>query len=174
VPAVMASSAIPAVYPTVQLDDGRTLMDGDLAEPTSLDRAMELGADEIYLLTSVAGGENTPQPPQPPSSALAMAMHAFTLLARHRMASATARAAHAVRLHRIPAPAVPDMLPIDFAHTATLIEEATASTSQWLRAADGRRGRSRLLRMPAPAWRGARRRRPAGRDTSGAGAEAAG
>ncbi len=75
-PALMASIAIPAVYPPVQID-GRTLIDGGVAGRTVLDRAVDLGADEVYLLTP---GFSC-QPPRTPSTALAMGLHAYNLLA---------------------------------------------------------------------------------------------
>jgi len=49
VPAVLASAAVPAVFPAVQLD-GMLLCDGGLAATGGISRAVALGADEVYLL----------------------------------------------------------------------------------------------------------------------------
>ncbi|WP_182875165.1 patatin-like phospholipase family protein [Microbispora sp. H10670] len=48
-PALLASTAIPALYPTVTIGD-RILMDGGVADLTTLDYAVDAGADEAYLL----------------------------------------------------------------------------------------------------------------------------
>ncbi|MEV4298432.1 patatin-like phospholipase family protein [Microbispora rosea] len=48
-PALLASTAIPALYPTVTIGD-RVLMDGGVADLTTLDYAVDAGADEAYLL----------------------------------------------------------------------------------------------------------------------------
>ncbi|MGW5265712.1 patatin-like phospholipase family protein [Microbispora sp. NPDC004025] len=48
-PALLASTAIPALYPTVTIGD-RMLMDGGVADLTTLDYAVDAGADEAYLL----------------------------------------------------------------------------------------------------------------------------
>jgi NTE family protein len=126
--AVLASTAIPAVYPNVEID-GRLLMDGDVADHTGLDRAVERGAEEIYLLAP----EFCCPLPTPPSSALGMAVHAYHLLAQQRIAAAVARVADRVRLHRIPAPSTADVLPIDFSRTAGLVAQATEAATTWLR-----------------------------------------
>jgi NTE family protein len=144
--AVLASTAIPAVYPNVRVD-GRLLMDGDVADHTGLDRAVELGADEVYLL---APRLRCPLP-APPSSALAMAVHAYHLLAQQRMAAAVARVADRVRLHRIPAPPTSDVLPVDFSHTAEMVEQATETAGEWLRSEHGEPSHSRFARPHRPA-----------------------
>lgn len=51
VSAVLASSAIPAVLPPVRRD-GRTLVDGGLADNAAISRALALGADRVYVLPS--------------------------------------------------------------------------------------------------------------------------
>jgi NTE family protein len=49
-PALPASTAIPALYPNVSIGD-QVLMDGGISDRTTLDYAVEQGADEVYLLT---------------------------------------------------------------------------------------------------------------------------
>jgi NTE family protein len=53
VDAVMASSAIPGVLPAVDWD-GRPLIDGGVANNAPLSHALELGADEVYVLPTGA------------------------------------------------------------------------------------------------------------------------
>lgn len=126
-PALLASTALPGVYPPVDLD-GRTLIDGGLASRTPLDRAVELGANEIYLITP---GYDC-RLPEPPSSALAMAIHAFNLLEEQRMAASIANVEAGAKVHRLPALCPGTVLPVDFTHTADLMEEATRATTDWL------------------------------------------
>jgi NTE family protein len=127
--ALLASSAIPALYPPVQLD-GRYLVDGEVADRTTLDEAVNAGADEIYLL-------NPGSPcsmPEPPGSALAMALHGYNLLAGGRMTAAIERIEHGnqVRVHTLPTLCPLEVLPVDFGQTAELIERATRSARRWL------------------------------------------
>lgn len=74
VEAVLASCAIPAIYPPVQIDD-RKLVDGGVACSTPIRAAIELGATRLIVLpTSFACPHNTP-----PSGVLAVAFHAMGL-----------------------------------------------------------------------------------------------
>jgi NTE family protein len=78
--AVMASAAIPAVLPPVRWED-RELMDGGVANNTPISHAVELGGHEIYVLPT----GHACALEQPPRSALAMALHALTLLMHRRL-----------------------------------------------------------------------------------------
>lgn len=49
VPAVLASSAVPAVFPTVEID-GRRHLDGAIVDDVPIHRAVEAGAEKIYVL----------------------------------------------------------------------------------------------------------------------------
>ncbi|MEV3963370.1 patatin-like phospholipase family protein [Nocardia sp. NPDC050193] len=126
-PALLASTAIPAIYPNVTIDD-RVLMDGGVADRTTLDCAVADGADEVYLL---APGFSC-HLPVPPSTAIAMALHGYNLLNEQRMNASIAHNRHRAHLHVLPALCPVEVLPIDFAQTADLIERATKSTLHWL------------------------------------------
>ena len=127
VPALLASTALPGVYPPVDLE-GRVLADGGMASRTTLDLAVELGADEVYLVTP---GYDC-RLPERPSSALAMAIHAFNLLDEQRWAASIANVDAGVKVCRLPALCPGTLLPVDFTHTADLIEQATRATADWL------------------------------------------
>ena len=126
-PALLASAAIPGLYPAVTIG-GQALMDGGVADQTTLDYAVDQGADEVYLL---APGFSC-NLPAPPSTALGMALHGYNLLSEQRIAASIAHNAHRVRLHLIPPLCPVDVLPIDFAQTRHLIERATRATRHWL------------------------------------------
>jgi NTE family protein len=127
VPALLASTAIPGLYPTVSID-GRNVMDGGLANETALDVAIENGATEVYLLSPGFSR----QLPTPPSTVISMMLHAYNLLSEQRMATSIARIGRRVRLHLL-APTVPDdVLPIDFRQTAELITRSTEEATRML------------------------------------------
>ena len=78
-PAVLASSAIPGVFPPVMID-GRQHVDGGLVDPTGLDTAIELGARRVYVLDSGYAGRL----PTPLGSMNAIVDHTFQIAAQHR------------------------------------------------------------------------------------------
>jgi NTE family protein len=80
VDAVLASVAIPGVVAPVRWED-RTLMDGGVANNTPISHAVELGAEQIYVLpTGHACALH-----EPPGGALALALHAISLLTQRRL-----------------------------------------------------------------------------------------
>lgn len=60
VDAVLASSALPVLFPPVQLD-GEYYVDGGTVDMLGLDRAAELGATGILAVDTGAGGEEDPE-----------------------------------------------------------------------------------------------------------------
>jgi NTE family protein len=77
--AVLASSAVPAVLPPVRRD-GRTLVDGGLADDAAISQAVALGAECVYVLpTGYACAL-----PAPPTRPLAVAVQALSLLVQRR------------------------------------------------------------------------------------------
>lgn len=77
--ALLASCAIPGVYPSVRRED-RWLCDGALVDRSGIAQAVELGADRVYLLSGGTACART----SPPRSPAAAAMHAVTLLLEQR------------------------------------------------------------------------------------------
>jgi NTE family protein len=81
-PAVLASSAIPGMFPPV-LIDGRQYVDGGGVDPTGLETAVELGAKKIYVLNCGYSGRL-----QSPLRSMNTIMdHAFQVAAQHRIES---------------------------------------------------------------------------------------
>ena len=60
-PALLASTAIPGVFPSVRID-GREHMDGGIVDNTPLDIAINDGAKEILAISLMAGGETEQAP----------------------------------------------------------------------------------------------------------------
>lgn len=125
--AVMASAAIPAVLPPVRWED-RELMDGGVANNTPISHAVELGAHEIYVLPT----GHACALEQPPRSALAMALHALTLLMHRRLIDDIEKHKHQANLVVLPPPCPLAVQPIDFGHADALIQRAHADACEFL------------------------------------------
>ncbi|WP_067177831.1 patatin-like phospholipase family protein [Microtetraspora niveoalba] len=138
--ALLASTAIPGLYPTVTAE-GRVLMDGGVADKTTLDHAVDAGADEVYLL---APGFSC-HLPAPPSTAIAMALHGYNLLSEQRISASIRYNASRTRMHVLPPLCPVEVLPVDFAQTADIIERATRATRHWLRRHEPHPGLARPL-----------------------------
>lgn len=125
--AVLASAAIPGVLPPVPWAD-RVLMDGGVANNTPISHAVELGAERIYVLpTGHACALD-----EPPRGALAMALHAISLLAHRRLVDDIERHRGDAHLIVLPPPCPLDIQPIDFGHAGELIDQALADAGAFL------------------------------------------
>jgi NTE family protein len=127
VEAVMASAAIPAVLPTVTWE-GRELMDGGVANNTPISHAVQLGATQIYILPT----GNACALDEPPRGALAMALHALSLLTQRRLIDDIETHKDRTKLVVLPPPCPVSVQPIDFSHADFLIDRAYADACQFL------------------------------------------
>ena len=127
VDAVMASAAIPSVFPPVELD-GHTLMDGGIANNTAISVAGDLGAEVIYVLpTGYACAL-----PEPPQAALGMALHAVSLAIQRRLITDVAVWQSRCTLRVVPPLCPVSVSPTDFSHSAELMTRARHATRGWL------------------------------------------
>lgn len=144
VAALMASTALPAVFPPVQVD-GKPLVDGGVADNTPIRRAVDLDADRIFVLPGgYACALRTP-----PRSVAGMALHALTLVMQHRLAADVERYERYVELIVLPAPCPLSVQPIDFTHARELIDRSYTLSRSWLRRPRIRRGQADLLAFHA-------------------------
>ena len=127
VSAVLASAAIPGVLPAVERE-GLTLVDGGVADNAALSQAVALGADDIYVLP--AGFACAMQ--RPPTSAVATAVQALSLLIEQRLISDVAHFAGHARINVLPPLCPLAVSSVDFRHAAELIERARTATRSWL------------------------------------------
>lgn len=140
VSALMASTALPAVFAPVPVD-GRPLVDGGVADNTPIRRAVDLDADRIYVMPGgYACALRTP-----PRSVAGMALHALTLVMQHRLAADVERYERYVELIVLPAPCPLSVQPIDFTHARELIDCSYALSRSWLRRPRIQRGQADLL-----------------------------
>jgi NTE family protein len=125
--AVTASTAIPGVFPPVTVD-GQVLMDGGVSNNAPISHAVEHGATTVYVLpTGYACALD-----RPPGSALGMALHAITLLVQQRLAADAAHCWEGVTLRVLPPLCPLAVSPVDFSHSAELINQAHDATAAWL------------------------------------------
>jgi len=127
VSAVLASAAIPAVFPPVEID-GRLLYDGGLADNAPISKAVALGATRIFVLPTGYACALA----EPPSNVLAHALHALTLLIERRLILDVARYADVVEMAVLPPLCPLTVGPGDFRHTGELIDRASKATRAWL------------------------------------------
>ena len=130
--AILASAAIPGVFPPVQID-GQMLMDGAIAINTPIRVAADLGASRIIVLpTGYACALK-----EPPKGAIARILHAITLLIEwqlirdleRQLIRDLERLAHDIH---VPTLCPLDVSPFDFSASQYLIRRAEESTRKWL------------------------------------------
>jgi NTE family protein len=121
VPALLASAAMPGVFPPVVLD-GRPLIDGAVTADTPIRQAETLGATEIYVLPTV--GPKAPR--QLPKGAVAVMIRAIDQMFGHVVATDIASVRASVTI--LPAPQNPALTPFDFRATDRVIDESFALT----------------------------------------------
>lgn len=128
VQALLASAAIPAVFPTVAID-GQALMDGGITSNTPISAAVALGATRVVILPT-----GTPCALQaPPHGALPIALHAINLLSMRQLLADVDRFARRCELLVLPPLCPLAVNTFDFTHTAELIQRAEKLASHWLR-----------------------------------------
>lgn len=131
--AVLASAAIPGVFPTVTVD-GRALFDGGVADNTPISQAVRLGADRVVVLPAgVPCALATP-----PRGAVATAVHALTLLVAQRLALDVAAYHERVELVVLPPLCPLSVSSVDFRAAGVLVERAATATARWLAAGNHR------------------------------------
>ncbi len=139
--ALMASSAIPALFPPVQWR-GRYLVDGGVTSNTPISAAVRLGATRVVVLpTGMSCAIDAP-----PRGAIAVALHAVNLLVMQQLANDMERFRDQAELIVVPPLCPMTTTPYDFSHSRELIRRAAATTRLWLKKGGiGSRNPSRAL-----------------------------
>lgn len=148
--AVMASAAIPGVFAPVEWD-GRKLIDGGVSNNAPIAHAIELGAERVYVLPTGSACDL----PDPPRGALAMLLHAMSVLVMHRLLVEVEALREHAELIVLPPPCPPATTPIDFSHTDELIRQGYAGSQAYLDALTGEWGPApssvAVYKQPPPA-----------------------
>ncbi|GAB3625932.1 patatin [Pandoraea terrae] len=129
VDAVMASTAIPGVFPPVMVA-GRALIDGGVANNTPVSTAVRLGAKRVIVLPAgfACAARRAPRGP------IEHAMHALSLLVARQLVIDLERWADQVHIAVVPPLCPLDVSPYDYRQCGTLIDRAAEATRAWLAA----------------------------------------
>ncbi|MFM7069556.1 MAG: patatin-like phospholipase family protein [Actinomycetes bacterium] len=144
IPAVLASAALPAVYPPVSIGE-RRYIDGGVVDNVPIGRAVELGCRTIFVLHVGPHGRPDAEIRRPLDAALL----AYWIARNHRFARDLANLPAGVEAVVLPTGQRPDLRYDDFSHTAELVTQGYESTVAFLEerafAATGRRRSSDRL-----------------------------
>ena len=133
IPALLATSAVPVLFPPVQVDDEH-FYDGGLVNSVPLGRAVKLGASVVYVL-QVGRIES---PLRPPHRLHEAALISFEIARRHTFATALEDLPEDFELHMLPSGnpvAFDDRRQIrwrDMSDTADLVEGAYQASKKYL------------------------------------------
>jgi NTE family protein len=126
VPALLASTAIPGIFPPVTIGR-RELIDGGVANHTPIAGAIELGATRIFVLPI-----GYPWLRQEPANALGMALHALARFVEQKLDAEVAAYRHVADVQVLPTLDGPAVSPADFSHTDELIARGYRSARKYL------------------------------------------
>lgn len=130
--AILASSALPAVYPPVEIDGVRHL-DGAIVDDVPIARAVQLGATEVFVLTVGALDRPWLEPRRP----LDMAIQAYWILRRYRYKQVLRAVPDDVVVHVLPTGDPPSIRFDDFTRTGELMQSSHLATLAHLDAEAG-------------------------------------
>lgn len=126
-PAILASSAIPGIYPPVH-HEGHVLYDGGVIANVPIRQALALGAKSLVVLDCAFPG-HLPRVPETLADAV---LFWATLGMRNQAVLESERASAEVPVVYLPGAPVQAVTPLDFTHTAELITHAYHSSSDFL------------------------------------------
>jgi NTE family protein len=129
IPALLASTAIPGVFPPVTIGR-RDLVDGGVANHTPIAAAVELGASRVVVLPI-----GYPWVRNQPSNALGMALHALARFVEQRLEAEVHAHRNAAEILVLPTVEAVAVSPADFSRTPDLIKLAYRSSRRYLAAA---------------------------------------
>jgi NTE family protein len=126
--AVLASAAIPGVFPPVSWES-RLLMDGGIVNNTPISHAVNLGADRIFVLHALA----TAPLRRAPRGVLAATVAGVSRALTRRLAEDLARYRDDAEFVILPAPDLDAIMPTDFGRADELIGEGLVRAREVLR-----------------------------------------
>jgi NTE family protein len=138
---ILASAALPAVYPSVEIDGVRYL-DGAIVDDVPVGRAVELGARTVYVLQVSGFARPRPEPRRP----IDVAIQSYWIARHHRFKRELEAVPDGVDVHLLPTGQTPAMRFDDFTRSGELMALAYAASSAYLA---GRPARPALPEGPA-------------------------
>lgn len=125
--ALLASAAIPLVFPCVKIAD-QFLIDGGVASNTPISTAVALGATNVVVVpTGVSCAL-----PQPPRGLIALALHTVNLMSMRQLVNDIEHFRTLTTLHIVPPLCPMDVSVFNFDQTESLLQRAYTQTFQWL------------------------------------------
>ena len=125
--AVCASSAIPGVFPMVEIG-GRQLVDGGVVNNCPISQALALGATTIWVLPCGYACSL----PNAPQGALGIVLQAVSLLVQNRLLMDYERYSAQADLRMLPTVCPLSVSPTDFTQARRLIDDADTLVRAWL------------------------------------------
>jgi NTE family protein len=125
--ALLASAAIPGVFPPVRIGE-KDLIDGGITSNTPISTAVALGAKRIVVLPTGYSCALT----EPPRGVVAMVLHALTLLIARQLVVDVVRWREAAEIVVVPPLCPVTTTPFDFSASEALIRRAAEKTRTWL------------------------------------------
>jgi NTE family protein len=129
IPALLASCAMPGVFPPVT-DGDRVLVDGGMVADAPVGRAVALGATRIFVLRTLAPGDAARA-----VGAVPTGLRALGVMFGATRAKDIARWADRCEIYLLPVPSLPGASPFSFKAGARLVAEARSDTEAWWPAA---------------------------------------
>jgi NTE family protein len=126
VPALLASTAIPGIFPPVTIGR-RDFIDGGVANHTPVAAAIELGATRIFVLPV-----GYPWLRQEPTNALGMALHALARFVEQKLDAEVAAYKELADIQVLPTLEAPAVSPADFSRTEELMNRGYTSARKYL------------------------------------------
>ena len=126
--ALLASAAMPSIYPPVVID-GVRYIDGGVANNVPIAPAIALGAKTIYVMNSTSHSHQR----RPLNRPIDYLLHAFSLARSQRMTLEQTFLADKVKLVTVPTPSLDYYVPFSsMQHTAKLIDSGYDHTMRFL------------------------------------------
>jgi NTE family protein len=127
VEAVMASAAIPGVFPPVDWGH-RHLIDGGVSNNAPISHALDLGAERVYVLPTGSACDLS----EPPRGALGMLLHSMSLLVMRRLQVEVELLRDRAEIIVLPPPCPLGVSPIDFGRSEELVRRGRAESRRHL------------------------------------------
>lgn len=125
--ALLASAAIPLVFPSVQVG-GKFLVDGGVTSNTPIASAVALGATRVVVLPTGFGCDR----PCPPKGLAALALHTLNLMSMRQLVRDIELYKARASIHVVPPLCPLDTSVFDFNQTDQLLQRAYQSTEAWI------------------------------------------
>jgi NTE family protein len=130
VDALLASSAIPGIFPPVNIG-GRVLVDGGVLANVPVIQAIELGATRVFVLPAMPSESVVA-----PDGALDLMQRSMLIATAALTSSDLLRVADAAEVHVLPVPPTAQGSIFDFGGTRALMDDAYLSSAAWLAASE--------------------------------------